>query len=471
MKIEDYNLDAIIEAKMWLLSNTGREELLEKIDSYDNNAAIFKLFGAETEEDIIATLGESFENLNYDINDWFVDANRRYGYSRIHKSFYENTQGFPIDVACLYKILNNRFKICLLAAAEANQILPDLYSLSKNKKFINRNDAILYDEFPEMKDDSVSDIFDSLRGHPHYDKLYLANSTIRSLMGKVGDKIQNQIINNFFVKGGVRVLESKTGRDNPKPSEGFILGCHTWIRHIIKPRPGKAFLKFDWVAQEPWVAGILTGDQELIEGYKSRDLYSYVGKKLGLMPQHGDKHSFPKERSIAKDLQLAISYGQSEKTLSKRIENGAHLYKLHKERFTTYWSWVNSNITECKKRGYYRSRDGWFYYVNRDTKRHLLYNAPFQIEAAGMMREFVLQLDKSIDLVATHFDAAYVNCDEDDAEEVSKKVIETMNNAAMTYFNTDLCPVAEPAIFTSPNRYTDPRGTEFFNKVTNLIYG
>ena len=466
----DYQIDGLIEAKMWLLSNTDKDTLLNEIESYDNNIELFNLFGVTTEEELIADIGEGLEELGYNLEDWFVEANRRVNYRNKHKLFFNKSQGFPLDVPCLYKILNNRYEVCHLAASEANQVLPGLYSLSRYKKTILRNDKVLYEAFPERENESPSEIFDSLKTHSIYDKLYLANSTLKSLMGKTGDGIQGCITDTYFVKGGVRVLESKTGRDNPKPSEGFILNCHTWMRHIIKPRPGKAFIKLDWVAQEPWIAGILTGDADLIEGYKSDDLYSYVGKKLNLMPLTGDKYSYPRERQIAKDLQLAVSYGQGVKGLSKKIDNAEHLLSKHKATFKTYWDWVQDNISKCKKQGYYRSIDGWLYFVNKNTPDYLLYNAPFQIEAAGLMREFVLLLDEDIDLVATHFDAVYVNCDDDKVDVVSKRVEETMNNAAKRYFKTELYPIAKPEIFRFPSRFTDSRGTEFFNKVITLIH-
>ena len=73
---------------------------------------------------------------------------------------------------------------------------------------------------------------------------------------------------------------SKTARNTPG-STSYAFGPATWVRSLIKPPPGRALMYADWSAQEPGIAGYLSGDRALIDAYASGDVYWGFSRKAG----------------------------------------------------------------------------------------------------------------------------------------------------------------------------------------------
>lgn len=455
-------IDALIEAKMFLITALGRNDE----GSMWTTEQIYDVFGVSNEEELMEALICQLSSLSIDLDVWYDNAIARKAYKDKCQHFYDQGAGFPINVPLFKKIIRRSDIIVQSAISTANEVIPGLFYMRNGYIKIDR--AVLDKEFPDLKKKDVSSIFSDLKNLPIYESVYNAKMTKDQLLGKTGKALPHLLTNDGYIKGGYTIFEQKTGRNTPKPSEGFILNCHPWLRHIIKPKKGKAFLKLDWVGQEQWVAAVMTEDKKLLAGYQSGDIYAKVGIEMGLMPAGSDKHSHPVERTLAKNLQLAITYGMGEASLNRCLPNGGLLLDQHKVAFPEYWSWILSNQQEAIERQYYSSKDGWLYFVPKDTKVHRILNAPIQIEAAGMMRKVIMSLNPEIDMVASHFDALYISCDEEIAENTMSDIKIVMDLAAMDYFNVEHSPFIESEIFTNDKPYYDARGIDFFNRAKEI---
>jgi hypothetical protein len=75
---------------------------------------------------------------------------------------------------------------------------------------------------------------------------------------------------------------SRTGRNQPSNNK-FLFGPATWVRSLIRPGPGMALAYVDFSSQEMGIAAALSGDEALLEAYRSGDIY-FAFAKAGLAP-------------------------------------------------------------------------------------------------------------------------------------------------------------------------------------------
>ena len=81
-----------------------------------------------------------------------------------------------------------------------------------------------------------------------------------------------------------------TGRTTPSTAK-YPFNSSKWFRNVIKPSWGNYLVYADYKSQEAGVQAYLSGDKNLIEAYRSRDIYIHTGKMFGMIPK---KHK-PKE--------------------------------------------------------------------------------------------------------------------------------------------------------------------------------
>ena len=98
-----------------------------------------------------------------------------------------------------------------------------------------------------------------------------------------------------------------TGRNMPRPNK-FILGAPAWLRGLVKPREGEAFVVLDWIAQEFGIAAVLSGDSNMIRAYESGDIYLWFAVKIGDAPMGATKETHGALRDHYKPAILGIQY-------------------------------------------------------------------------------------------------------------------------------------------------------------------
>ena len=139
--------------------------------------------------------------------------------------------------------------------------------------------------------------------YPHLQPLHELRGTLGGLRLtglEIGSDRRNRVMLSAF--------SSRTGRNQPSNTK-FIFGPATWMRGLIRPEPGQALAYIDWSSQEIGMAAGLSGDERLINAYKSGDIYMAFARDAKLVPADATKQSHPNQRAVCKTIVLGLGYG------------------------------------------------------------------------------------------------------------------------------------------------------------------
>jgi DNA polymerase-1 len=264
--------------------------------------------------------------------------------------------------------------------------------------------------------------------YPHLLPLYRIRNTCNAL----NSTDLRGLVRNGYIRPPVYTFSQKTGRNSPKPKQGFLLTLAPWLRSLIKPKPGMAFIGADWSQQEIGIAAALSGDERYLAAYNNEegDVYLTLSKMAGAVPPEATKKSHPIERQTFKAVLLGLGYGKGVESLGLDVHeanrdergdpiltlDGAQLkaediYDWHQETFSDYWEWIRDTIDRARVDGYIRTLDGWTYFVDDAVRETQLLNFPMQANGAAMMRRATIRCWESgkLDLVCTLHDALYTD--------------------------------------------------------------
>ena len=117
----------------------------------------------------------------------------------------------------------------------------------------------------------------------------------------IGDNGRNRTLISQF--------RSITGRNQPSPKY-FVFGGAAWVRHFIAPPEGHVLMYVDWSAQEFAIQAFFSGNDAMIQDYRSGDPYLGFGKRAGVVPPDATKETHPKIRDALKIATgLGAAYG------------------------------------------------------------------------------------------------------------------------------------------------------------------
>ena len=324
--------------------------------------------------------------------------------------------------------------------------------------------------------------------HPELRNLYDVRKTLQSLNGV---DLRSRV-NNDHIKAALFPFAQKTSRNSYKPTKGYMLNLTPWMRNLIKPQQGKVFVGLDWSQQEIGIAAALSGDKNYLDIYNSidGDVYLALAKKSGSVPKNATKQSHPLERDIFKTIQLGIGYGKGVSSLAGDIywlhaNNNEHInlskaeaydvayeiYHWHKNSFNVYWSWISETIQSARALGFYKSLDGWVYFVDQNTRDTQLLNLPMQSNGAAMLRKAMINCNElqGIEIVCTLHDAIYFTCDEGTTDKVIERVKQCMDNACTDLLNNKIKIKVDASIYHHQSGYTSDKGQALLNIVQSAI--
>jgi hypothetical protein len=276
---------------------------------------------------------------------------------------------------------------------------------------------------------------------------------------------------------------SKTGRNQPSNSR-FIYGPSSFIRFLIKPGRGRAVAYCDWVAQEPGIAGYMSGDLLMQEAYRSPDLYLFLGQKAGIVPAGATKATHPVERERLKVVSLGVLYGLTGEGIARRLGlapcQGRELLQLHQQTYRQFWRWSDLVEMEGMLTNRLRTVFGWTVHVPRGvhpvTGRPLanprsLRNFPMQAHGAEMLRlACMLATERGVEVCCPVHDALLVEGPARLIKDVVARTKEAMREASELVLPGFPLRV-ESKIVCHPHRYADPRGEKMWKTVRGILAG
>lgn len=246
------------------------------------------------------------------------------------------------------------------------------------------------------------------------------------------------------VRGYLNSYGSQSARWQPKAvSFLFLKSAH--LRSMCVPKPGRFVLGIDYSQQEFLISALLSGDENMIEAYKTGDVYLHTAKLAGAVPWDGKKSDYKKERDIYKAVTLAISYMMSCYGLSDTLSESLKRVVDHDEAqdfidafyeafpdFSTFMEEQVVNAYESKQ--YMKLADGWVMFGDNNNFRSYG-NCPIQGMGSCILRK---ALDSTIAEGLTPIfplhDALYIEADIKDRDAVIKKFTKIMKQSFAYYF-------------------------------------
>lgn len=466
-----------IEARMLLLSSTPNGESAPKTVD-----AVLKTCQCTSLDELEALIPALFTAFGLDWEQEAPWAERRHQYVLKAEQHYQTGKGFPIDVPALLQILDRLLPLQRALGAAANEHAGvSLFVEEDQRIFVSEQTALQFFKNinQQLKRASVFDTISELKNGPH-DLIYRTSQLLMNL--KQIAKLAPRVSEEGYLKGGYDPLATVTSRTNGLASQGLILLLHAGLRHLVKPKPGYAFIRYDWKAQEPWIAAVLAGDQQMLLDYSTGDLHTAFARQAYNQPAL-TAHS--PEREAAKLINLRVLNGTGRAKLSATVPDGGRLFDFHHQRYSRYWQWTKELTEQVQHAGKLLLNDRWVYIAEQEvdfyldgtpepgsfqpviTKQWNYANAKLQGEGAGLLRALVLLLPPEIDVACTLHDALYVNCRLEDIKTTNELVQLSAAVAAQEYFNVNHSPFFEPTVYRSDlnERLTDPRGAAFWSLV------
>jgi len=239
------------------------------------------------------------------------------------------------------------------------------------------------------------------------------------------------------------IFGSQTSRSQPKATS-FLLLKSSWMRVLIMPKKGRSLLSIDFSQQEFLLAGILSGDQNMVQAYHSGDPYFAFAKQAGAVPQGAIRADHEEIRDKFKATCLGVQFGMGAKGLSVKItkdtgqecsvEEAQRLIDLFYSTYAGYNSWRIRTLALYKSQGYLRLPCGWTMWNGNENEKSIL-NFPIQGCGASVLRRAVSNSDKEgLEVIMTLHDAIYIECDTSAVSQYVEILAESMQEAMSHYF-------------------------------------
>ena len=267
-------------------------------------------------------------------------------------------------------------------------------------------------------------------------------------------------------------FSARTGRNQPSNSR-FIFGPSVWLRGLIQPEPGWGLAYVDWSQQEFGIAAALSGDQGMMDAYRSGDPYLTFAKQAGAVPAYATKKTHEAEREQFKACVLAVQYGMGEESLAARINQpvarARQLLALHRQTYRTFWRWSDGAVDEAILGGRLWSSFGWQIFTSSQPNDRSLRNFPMQANGAEMLRIASIKLvDAGIRVCAPVHDALLVEASLEELDAVVQMTQALMKEASRIVLDGFELG-SDAKVIRYPERYMDKRGTRMWDMVMGLI--
>jgi len=264
-----------------------------------------------------------------------------------------------------------------------------------------------------------------------------------------------------------------TGRNQPKPKEGYIYGLPKWARRLIKPGPDRALAYIDLRACEFGIQAALSRDPRMMESYKSEaDVYLRLAELAGAVPAGATKATHPRERMLYKVAQLAASYGQTAYGFAKNtgctIQEAEVVHKNMERVYSRYFAWRERAAIVAESTRRMATPLGWSVPITPKTKPNFMLNFPIQGAGADVLRAAATMMyDEGIKVLAMIHDAVLIESDTEAIDQSAKIVQDCWRKASKSILrgfelDSDIVIVRHPETFTPED--TD----EFWNFLTEL---
>lgn len=239
---------------------------------------------------------------------------------------------------------------------------------------------------------------------------------------------------------------TQTSRNAP-PAKNFILAMSAWLRSCIQPPEGYAITAVDYSSEEFIIAACEAQDRNMETAYDSGDVYIGFAKLAGAVPTTATKKSHPVIRDEFKAVVLGMQFSLGIKKLHRKLtrdtgvdkgeDHARDLARLHRDTFSNYWDYNNSNVESYTEGNPLRTRDGWFLFCDNPNPRSAG-NFPIQGAGGAILRRAVKYAQNAgLMVISPLHDALYIQHRIGDAE-VVERLKSCMNQAFKDFYKRDI---------------------------------
>jgi hypothetical protein len=266
---------------------------------------------------------------------------------------------------------------------------------------------------------------------------------------------------------------TKTARNAPSNSK-FIYGPSKWLRFLVRAPRGRALIHRDFKQQEPRIAGVLSGDRNLLAVCEAPgDFYINMARELGFAHSGMNASELRSLRGLFKVVVLSISYGAGAKGLAQRAgisryEAGEVLARV-RFRFSRYEDYCRAVLDHAGLKMCLTTQGGWTMTCPPACNPRTLRNYPFQSTASEVLHVITILAERrGIEIVATIHDALLVEGAATDAQELAQAADRLMRDASAAVLKGYELP-SDCTVIMPGERYSDERGQEMWDTVTRLL--
>jgi hypothetical protein len=303
--------------------------------------------------------------------------------------------------------------------------------------------------------------------HPELDSLRQLRNTLGEMRLNdlaIGRDRRNRVLLSAF--------KTKTSRNAPSSSR-FVFGPSTWLRFLIKPEPGTALAYIDWSSQELAIAAALSGDNRLTAAVQTGDPYLAFATAARLAPPGATKTTDGLARDRVKACVLGVGYGMGAPTLAARLGvpvcEADMLLRLFDETYPVFARWRRENLDRALLGLSLSTVFGWELHVDAATKPNTLRNFPAQGNGAEMMRLAVsLGIERAVQICCPVHDALLIEARESEIDGAVATMRAAMDEASQAVLG-GMVVRTDTKIVRYPDRYTDPRGLDLYNRIIGLL--
>jgi hypothetical protein len=308
----------------------------------------------------------------------------------------------------------------------------------------------------------------------HQARAYPAVSPLRELRSSLSDLRLNDLAVGSDGRNRtiLSAFRSRTGRNQPSNSK-YIFGPSVWLRGLIKPPPGYGLAYVDWSQQEFGIAAALSGDIAMQAAYQSGDPYLAFAKQASAVPQDATKATHGPKRELFKQCVLAVQYGIEAPSLALRIAQpqivARELLRAHHETYRQFWAWSDAAVDQAMLLGVISTVFGWPVRVGERSNPRSLRNFPMQGNGGEMLRiACCLATERGIEVCAPIHDAVLI-CAPLDRLDADIAAMRAAMAEASKFVLAGFELATDVKIVRWPDRYSDPRGVEMWDRVCNLV--
>ena len=270
----------------------------------------------------------------------------------------------------------------------------------------------------------------------------------------------------------LRAFMAATGRNQPSNTE-FIFGPAKWMRGLIRPPEGWGLAYVDFAAQEMAISAALSGDQRMIEAYRSGDPYLAFAKAAGLAPADATVASHAAVRSRCKEVMLGVNYGMAAEVMALKLGvapvEARELLRLHRRAYPQFWRWMDQVVAGAMLTNEMTSVFGWRRHVGRMPKIPSLMNYPAQSNGAEMMRiAAIAATEAGIEVCAPIHDAFLIAAPLDRLDEDVAHMRALMTKAG-NVVTGGLDVRTEATVVCWADRYMAPGGEAMWDRIMALL--